>query len=282
MIEPDNCRNSAIMSVNISEYQPLPPIDSFVEVYWTGEFNTCYEPLLSQNVIPNGYVELVIHLSDIHCDLLGGSEWNQSPDYTIIGLYTRPYEVRFRSFVRTFSIRFKPEGIYNLFGIPASVFSRRFEDMELVLGSHFRDYCKRLRETTDVSQQLKQTQSYLIEQLNNHHPEKTYLNRAADLIRTAGYSVKVDELPGQVYISRRQLEREFKEKIGITPKQYIRIARLNEINRYLQSGTNINFSKLSLEAGYADQSHLCREFKIFAGLPPMKFIESIEDFIINV
>ena len=274
--------NSPRMSVEIAEYKPRQPLDSFVEFYWTGEFNTTYEPRLSQLVVPNGYVELIIHLSDQHCDLQTGSNWGQSPNYTIIGLYTRPYEVQFRSHVRTFGIRFKPEGVYNLFGVPASIFSERFEDMELVLGSHFRDYCSRLRETGNIHQKLNLTRQYLLNQLQNHYPEKTYLNRAADLIRVENFTSKVDELSGKVYISRRQLEREFKEKIGLSPKQYIRIARLNAINRYLQSGREINLGSLSLEAGFADQAHLCREFKTFAGLPPAKFMESAERFIVNV
>jgi AraC-like DNA-binding protein len=270
------------MSVNITEYQPGPPLDSFVEFYWAGEFNTTIEPLFSQLVIPNGFVELVIHLSEFHCDLLADNHWGQSPDYTIIGIHTRPYEVQFRNRVRTFGIRFKPEGIYNLFAIPASLFSHRFEDMELVLGSHFRDYCSKLREADNLMQKLDLTHNYLMSQLHNHQPEKTYLNRAADLIRMAGSTAKVEDLPSKVYISRRQLEREFRDKIGLTPKQYMRIARLNEINRYLQSGSELNFSHLSMEAGFADQAHLCREFKTFTGIPPAKFMESIEQYIVNV
>ena len=270
------------MSIEITEYKPLPPIDSFVEFYWTGGFNTGHIPRFSQFVMPNGYVELIIHLTDQHCDLQSGSTWGQSPDYTVIGLYTRPYEVQFRSHVRTFGIRFKPEGVYNLFGISASLFSEGFEDMESVLGRHFRDYCSRLREATDVRQKRNLTHQYLLDQLNDHHPEKTYLNCAADLIRNSQAASKVEELPGKVFISRRQLEREFREKIGLTPKQYMRIARLNAINRYLLSGSKFNLGRLSLEAGFADQAHLCREFKTFAGLPPAKFMESIERFIVNV
>ncbi len=270
------------MSVDIAEYKPSKPLNSFVEFYWEGNFNSTFEPILSQLVIPNGFVELVIHLSEFHCDLQDGHSWGQSPDYTIIGLYKRPYEVQFRSHVRVFGIRFKPEGIYNLFGIPGSQFSERFEDMELVLGSHFRNYCSRLREAGGINQKLKLTHRYLLAQLLNHHPETTYLNRAADLIRQANSTTKVNELPGKVYISRRQLEREFKEKIGLSPKQYMRIARLNAINRYLQTGTEISLSTLSLETGFADQAHLCREFKTFSGVSPVKFMESVEQFIVNV
>ncbi len=270
------------MSVEITEYKPLPPLDSFVEFYWTGGFNTGRMPRLSQFVMPNGYVELIIHLTDFHCDLQSGSGWGQSPDYTVIGLHTRPYEVRFRSHVRTFGIRFKPEGVFNLFGVPASLFSERFEDMESVLGHAFRDYCSRLRDEDDIQQKLNLTHQYLLSQLNDHHPEKTYLNYAADLIRSVESASKVEELPEKVFISRRQLEREFKEKIGLSPKQYMRIARLNAINRYLLTGSKFNLGSLSLEAGFSDQAHMCREFKMFAGLPPARFMESVERFIVNV
>jgi AraC-like DNA-binding protein len=270
------------MSVEITEYKPLSPLDSFVEFYWTGGFNTGRIPRFSQFVMPNGYVELIIHLTDLHCDLQSGTSWGQSPDYTVIGLHTRPYEVRFRSHVRTFGIRFKPEGVFNLFGVPASLFSERFEDMEFVLGRPFRDFCSRLREAGNIHQQRNLTHQYLLRQLNDHHPEKTYLNCAAELIRNAKTASRVEELPGLVYISRRQLEREFRDKVGLTPKQYMRIARLNAINRYLLSGSTLNLGSLSLEAGFADQAHLCREFKTFAGLPPARFMESIERFIVNV
>jgi AraC-like DNA-binding protein len=270
------------MSVKLTEYNPEPPLSSFVEFYWKGDFNTSSEPVLSQLVVPNGYVELVIHLSDLHCDLLSARGWGQSPDYTIIGLYTRPYEVQFRSLVNVFGIRFKPEGIFNLFGVPASLFSERFEDMEAVLGCYFREYCSKLRETNDTGKQIILTRSYLLNQLQKNYPEQTYLNYAADMIRDLNSIERVDELPGKVYISRRQLEREFMYKIGVTPKQYMRIARLNAINRYLQANSNLSLGALSYEAGFSDQAHLTREFKSLVGVPPAKFRDEIEQYIINV
>ncbi len=270
------------MSVKLTEYNPDPPLSSFVEFYWKGDFNTASEPLLSQLVVPNGYVELVIHLSEFHCDLFSARGWGQSPDYTVIGLYTRPYEVQFRSLVHVFGIRFKPEGIFNLFGIPASSFSERFEDMEAVLGSYFCEYCSKLRETNDTGQQIALTRSYLLKQLQKNHPEQTYLNYAADIIREMNNIVRIEELPGKVYISRRQLEREFMQKIGVTPKQYLRIARLNAINRYLQANTNQSLGALSYETGFSDQAHLTREFKSLVGVPPAKFRDAIEQYIVNV
>lgn len=269
------------MDIEMIEHKPAQQLQPFVELFWEGKFNIRKKSKLIQNVVPNGFVELIIHSTDIHCDLLSDNIWSSSPDYTIIGLYTRPYEVQFRSLVNVFGIRFKPEGIYNLFGIPASVFSEQYEDMELVLGKDFRDYCSAIRESATKDQKLLLTNRYLINQLQKHHPELSYVNRAAELIRNSDRITKIDELAGKVYISLRQLEREFKYKVGTTPKRYFRIARVNEVYKKLETANNIDFTRLAFETGYADQAHFIRDFKNFTGANPLLFSKTRDQFIVN-
>jgi AraC-like DNA-binding protein len=270
------------MSVSITEYKPAVALQRYVEFYWEGQFNTIHQPLLNLHVAPNGFAELIIHLTDIHCDLPVTDGWSQSPDYTIIGLYTMPYEVQFRQLVKVFGIRFKPEGIYNLFGIPASVFSENYEDMELILGKEFREYCWKIRESTETNQKIALSNSYLFKQLEKHHPESTYLNRAAELIRNSDGIEKIDDLPDKVYISLRQLEREFKQKIGVSPKKYLRIARLNNVNRMLEKNGHIEFTKIAHDCGYADQAHFIRDFKSMMGVNPTIFIKERHQYLVKI
>lgn len=253
----------------------------FVELFWEGDFNTVLHQRLVQQVAPNGFVELVIHLSEEHCFLPRLNSWSSSPDYTIIGLYTRPYEVRFFHYVKVFGIRFKPEGIYNLFGVPASEFKESYEDMELVLGGRFKEYCHRLRETKRVESKLKLSEEYLLSKASEQQLDLTYLNRAAELIRKSDTFHKIDDLSGKVYISLRQLEREFLHKIGITPKNYMRLARLNEVHRKLEQGNTLKFTDVAFECGYADQAHFIRDFKTFMGVKPTVFMKEKERFIVN-
>lgn len=269
------------MSVTIIEYKPADYLQPFVQFFWEGNFNITLEPLLKQQVAPNGFVELIIHLTDDHCFLPAGNRWSRSPDYTIIGLYTRPYEVQFPCLVKTFGIRFKPEGIYNLFGIPASVFSENYEDMELVLGKEFSEYCSKLREASDTRHKLKITERYLLTQLKRNNRDLSYVNRAAEMIRRPNSLEKIDDLPGRVYISLRQLEREFKQKVGITPKQYHRITRLNDVYRRLEENQQVEFTKIAFDCGYADQAHFIRDFKSIMGVKPTIFIKEKQQYIVN-
>lgn len=269
------------MEIIIDEYKPNVHLQPFVELFWEGTFNTERQDFFKQQVVPNGYIELIIHISDLHCNLKQGKRWSQSPDYTIIGLHTKPYAVHFSDIVNVFAIRFKPEGIYNIFGVPASQFSESYYDMELVLETCFRNYCEELREATGSYQRLQLSEEFLLTQLNKNHPELTYVNWAAELIRQSRGYEKINEIPDKVYISLRQLEREFKRKIGITPKRYMRIARLNEVYKKLENTPQIEYAKVAYDCGYSDQSHFIRDFKGFMGIEPTLFMNNREQFLIS-
>lgn len=269
------------MPIKQKEIKPSDVLQPYIEVFWEGDFNRFSQQKLDFRVAPNGFVELIIHLSDMHCHLPEKHRWTSSPDFTIIGLFTHPYEVRFREYVRVFGIRFKPEGLYNLFGVPASEFSESYEDMELVLGRNFREYSRRIREAPGTGERKRLTEEYLLKKLYNSTRELTYLNHAAEMIRLSHDFDKIEELPAKVFISQRQLEREFKRKIGVTPKMYMRIARLNEVYQKLEQNKPLEFTKVAFDCGYSDQAHFIRDFKSFMGVKPTLFVREKDRFIVN-
>ncbi len=48
----------------------------------------------------------------------------------------------------------------------------------------------------------------------------------------------------------------------------MRIARLNEVNRMINSRQRLNLTEISFAAGYSDQAHFIRDFKHFTGESP--------------
>lgn len=269
------------MDVQLKEYEPVDLLKPYVEFFWEGEFNRHGVKKLQQLVIPNGYVEMIIHISDLHCDLLRGDTWGQSPDYTLIGLYTKPYEVHFRDLVNVFGIRFKPEGFYNVFGVPAAEFSEKFENMEDLAGAAFREYCGKLRESPTASGKLIISEEFLLQNLEKKRLNMDYVNHAAEIIRKANGFLRIEDLAGQVYISIRQLEREFKRKVGISPKRYMRISRLNAVQRQLEQHRKLDFTEITYACGYADQAHFIKDFRSFTGEKPTFFMKDRHLYIVN-
>lgn len=268
------------MSILIHEYQPCESLKPFVELYWEGSFNTNESGQMSLQMIPNGCLELIIHLNDLHCDLNKDDTWSQTPDYMILGMCTQPHEVQFQGYVNVFAIRFKPEGLYNIFGLPVAMFKDSYEDMSLVLGHKFRDFSHRVKEEKGVAAMINRTEQYLLSCLRGTKIDFGYINLAADLIRkTKG--IRIEDLPGKVYISQRQLEREFKDKVGISPKHYLRITRINEVLRLLDTNQEMDLTRVAYYCGYFDQAHFINDFKSMTGKNPSIFIKEREQFIAN-
>ncbi len=268
------------MSSPISEHTPCIGLSPFVELYWDGTFDADSSGLLSLQMIPNGCLELIIHLNDHHCDLLNEKKWSQTPDYIILGLYTKPYEVQFTAPVKVFAIRFKPEAIYNIFKVPASMFKDSYEDMSMVLGLDFRDFCHRLREEKSISAMIRHTEDYLLMSLQRNKINMSYVNLAAELIRNTK-GIRIEDLPGKVFISQRQLEREFKDKVGISPKHYLRLTRINEVLRLMNEQQEIELVSVAYHCGYADQAHFIHDFKRITGVIPTIYIKERGRFISN-
>ncbi|GLX80198.1 hypothetical protein tinsulaeT_35380 [Thalassotalea insulae] len=78
-------------------------------------------------------------------------------------------------------------------------------------------------------------------------------------------------LSQQLTIGQRQLERQFKQWVDITPKHYQRIWRVKETLEYLKHNTDANLAALALEYGYNDQAHMYREIKLIAKVTPKAF-----------
>ena len=70
-------------------------------------------------------------------------------------------------------------------------------------------------------------------------------------------------------MSPRQLERLFSERVGISPKLFLRIVRFQEVVRATRSGRrDLGWAALAAEHGFYDQAHFINDFKAFVGRTP--------------
>jgi AraC-like DNA-binding protein len=90
---------------------------------------------------------------------------------------------------------------------------------------------------------------------------------AACVVRRGG-RVSIDFLATAAGVSRQQLTRVFRERVGVSPKLYCRLARFQSALAYVRAGDSIDWARVASEVGYADQSHMIAEFRQFSSLTP--------------
>lgn len=268
------------MDVQMQELMPAAALRPFVVRYWDGTFVGKPTAALEQKVFPSGFIEMVLHLSDARCALKFNAGWSTSAAFSLVGFWSTPFVLQFQDRVEVFGIRLKPEALYLIFGVPAAEFINCSANLEEVFGPSFTSFCLQLEERKTVEERVQLADAYLLKRLyavRNQHPP--YVQLAADLIRSRKGEASVEALSDEVCISTRQLEREFKNKLGLSPKTYMRITRLNTILQLIKQQPALTLAQLSYLGGYADQAHFIHDFKQMTGELPSAFVSDQKSFL---
>lgn len=99
------------------------------------------------------------------------------------------------------------------------------------------------------------------------------VRRAVSLIVAEAGQGSISGLAGRLGLGHRQLQRRFREAVGLTPKQFARVRRLRaSLAGALDANPN-SWAGLAARSGFADQAHLAREIARLTGLTPGAFRE---------
>jgi len=87
-----------------------------------------------------------------------------------------------------------------------------------------------------------------------------------------GKNLTSGELANRVNLSRSGLYRAFKSQMKTSPRRYAKNEKLAAATTLLVT-TLLSIKQITLKAGFTDQSHFVRDFKIRYGVTPTKYRE---------
>ena len=82
--------------------------------------------------------------------------------------------------------------------------------------------------------------------------------------------VPITELAKSVNLSSTRLRHLFKDHIGLSPTQYLKVHRMQKAQQLLEN-TFLSVKEIMLRIGIKDKSHFTRAFKKLYGLSPVKY-----------
>jgi AraC-like DNA-binding protein len=102
-------------------------------------------------------------------------------------------------------------------------------------------------------------------------PPASDIAAAIQAIRRSRGTLAIAALGPSLGMSRQQLARRFMRMVGVSPKTFARVVRLQALLR--RAGANPDWSMLAYDLGYADQSHLANDFRVLTGLTPTAWFQ---------
>lgn len=223
---------------------------------------------------------LIFHLADREGSQLLDHRSGKTlvtPPAGIMGPQTfRAVDALWRGRFRDFAVSFQPTGFYRLFGVPMIDLADRIYEASELMGTRVRLLHEQLYQCPTLNDMARTTEGFLLGWLaaaRQYHA----VQAAATVILTRHGHVELDDLVHEAGLSQRQFERKFAEQIGMGPKHYCRVARLNYILRLKEARPDRTWTELSYEGGYFDQMHLVKDFKLLAGATPTEFSRLIAE-----
>jgi AraC-like DNA-binding protein len=246
--------------------RPNGALGQFVRAIWCLEDDTvAADP---QPIIPDGCPEIVFNLGDPivrHCD--GARAVHV--DELLVGQQTRSVLVAPQGRVRLVGIRLHPWALRSLFGISAAETRDRIEPLENVLTGELR---RKLEAARDRSSPAKDVADRISGTLASHAAHRAApASTTADATRMAETSVEplsVKSIARALGRSERNVQRIFADDIGLSPKSYLRILRVQRALRCSSENPDASWARIAAVSGFYDQPHLIREFQRFAGTTP--------------
>ena len=219
-------------------------------------------------VLPTGTPELLVYFGDPFVEQTPrGAEPHAAAVFG--GQRSRAIVVRATGRTGVVAIRFHPWGAAAVTDVPVDALLDRFVPLDELYGA--RDTCELLEQVHGAASPHQRAGAVLefLARRRVRHALDAAAVRAAIEIKRADPSI--GNLGRQVGVGPRQLRRRFRETVGIGPKAFSRLLRLQEAIWHRRNGAE--WSDVAFSCGYHDQAHLIHAWRDVTATSPARCLD---------
>jgi AraC-like DNA-binding protein len=262
--------------VHYQEHEPQPFLKPYVKCYWTLKLPEFLPSNHGQQFLTDG-IEIIFKLAGSYEIVENESTSSTAVDTGITGPMTRPMTLRPIGLLEMFGICFFPGGGYPFFSLPAHELTDQYASLDELWGSNGLRFENRIKNTCRTTKsRICELDKYLSDRLKKCQNDDMAVDAALHAVLSYKGQITVEYLTQYSGLSCRQLERKFKERIGVSPKQLCRSVRFKYIFKYLEASPSESWASVALACGYYDQSHMIRDFKHYTGLSPNAYFDNYQ------
>jgi AraC-like DNA-binding protein len=248
--------------------KPSAAVGRYVEFYWILEDSSPASCV--QRIVPDGRAGIILNFANPFESYTNGN-WKAQPEAFFVGQITGPLLLRPCGAASMLGIQFRPQGATQLLRLPISELTDSAIAIEDLSRRLFRDL-ERVRDLslpTQAAAAVDRVLQAFVEEAEDHDDAVVYAVR--EIERTRGL-MSVEAVADRIGWSTRQLQRRFKDAVGISPKLFSRMQRFQDVFRALE-GPDMDWVSAAVRCGYYDQAHLIRDFREFSGRTPTTLVE---------
>ena len=257
-------------------YKKIPPpahFKPYVECFYVWEASFA-QPLIVESP-PSAFTSMVFNYGVPYAAHTAKHQSIAVPQSFLTGQATTSYRLSVSGAIGMVGIVFRPAGMHTLFNLPSGALTDERMDMtEILRGSDIRDLQDKIMEARNLNERIELLTHFLNIKLMRNEHRFDAVDFTANRIVDAKGLVNVGDMMNDLFMCRRQFERKFFQKVGLSPKFYARTRRLGYICALMAGKRQVNWQHMLYDSGYYDQAHFIKEFTTFLGRTPTDYLKN--------
>lgn len=244
------------------QFQPGPALRPYIDAYWTIRTEKTVNQIT--RILPDGCMDIIYNAGRELQDLAEGLTFRHETAY-LVGTMTRYIDTWSQDHSHLIGIRFKPLGFASFFkSFPLHEVTNRTIQFDL-------DNLPVINECN--ADTVRSLDRFFLSRLSNN---VSAIRRIIDDITYSNGGVTVRSIARKYAVSSRQLERNFNQYVGLSPKEFISFVRYQfAYTQIKENGGVKSLSEIAFDTGYFDHSHLTNEIKKYSGFVPSEIQMSL-------
>jgi AraC-like DNA-binding protein len=253
-------------------FQRIPPgplLRSYVSTFWYFRRDVPLLDYHEEYMHPQGGYGIAFNFGD---QLQLDSQPLTEPIF-LDGSNTISRKMGFRGSVDLMGVSFWAGSAFPILTVPLAELRNEVALLDVLDRESLMQLYARLYEANDLSVRIHLLEEWLISRLSLGKERHPIVPASLALLREAGGRVSIPALAQRLVISQRQLERLYQNQVGMSPKQYARLLRVETARLALRRGSIESTANLAIELGFYDQAHFIHEFSEVVGITPYRYME---------
>lgn len=265
------CRNYQILYIcrmqTFCIIKPAPTLTPYIRYYWILRDDAVIS--VSERTLPIGCVQLVFHKGK---RLLCLQESQLQPQSFISGQSFGFSDVMSTGEIEMITVVFQPYAAKAFLQIPLHLFNGQNISTDDIDDMQLSDLSRQIADTPDNDLCIHLIEHFFFRRLTTC--SEYNLKRLSTVLHEINLHPQIStlELSDVACLSTKQFGRIFADYIGTTPKDFLRIVRMQRALYTLQQDPALPFAQVAYECGFSDQSHMIKEFKLFSGYTPAEYL----------
>lgn len=227
-------------------FLPHPLLQPWVQCYWTARQHLAGGSC-SERLYPDGGSSLTFELA--------GANAGQATFQCSRQLERREFQGQ----IDSVGIHFHPGGAAQLLGLPLGSLGAQALSATEVGAFGIERLCDRLQAVAETPLRMTILEDWLLENAGRQQAQAGLVQQTLPvLIQGKLDMTEVEQLYG---VSRRKLERVFRDEAGISPGKLRTLIRVKQARYLIKTRHELTLTEIAHQCGYYDQAHFNRQFR---------------------